>query len=183
MRISSGSYKGKSLQVPKHGVTPTSEMLRQSVMSIIRPFVREARVMDICAGTGAVGIEALSNGAAYCLFVEHNPKVYTYLHKNLESIVPEKSSWHCFQHNAGELSPELMDESPESYDIIFADPFYDDAEELFPRIHDFAMKMLKPGGTFIFEHGQEMDMEKYADFSRTKKYGDSHLSQFSRIQS
>lgn len=178
MHITSGIYKGKNLSVPRSGVSPTSEMLRQAVLSIIRPRLMGARMMDLCCGTGAVGLEALSNGAAWCLFVENAPKVYRILRQNLETIATGPGLWHSLQHNAAELSPQILGEDPGSYDIIFADPFYTDTLSLLERLHQLALEMLRPGGLFLLEHGQALPLESMAGFERSRRYGDSWLSSF-----
>ncbi len=178
MRITSGSFKGKHLQVPKQGVAPTSEMLRQAIISILRPRLRDARMIDLCCGTGAVGIEALSNGAGWCLFVENSSKVYRFLHQNLEEIVADSTRYHCLMHNAAELSPDLLEESPASYDIVFADPFYHDTKDLLDKIYQFASQILRKDGILVLEHGQELDLSAYPAYTRTRKYGDSWISTF-----
>ena len=175
MKIGTGIYKGKSLIVPEKGVKPTSDKVRQAVMNIIRPDLPQSRVLDLFCGTGSVGIECLSNGADFCFFVEKNPKMYSILKKNLYAVVEDESKFSTLKTNIVELSKPF---DSEPYDFIFADPFYVDIPFFFERIYILAMKMLKPSGIFILEHGDKFDCTKYDFFQKTHRYGDSELSVF-----
>jgi len=180
MRVSSGIFKGREICVPKHGVIPSTEMLRQVVMNRLRPVLKGARVMDLYAGTGAVGIEMLSNGAAFAVFIEKNPVVYRILKENLKTIVGDKEHYRIFRYNAAELMPESIVENEDSFDVVFADPFYKDTTRDFEHIYDFAMRVLKNNGLFILEHDSKMSTSNFEGFEESRKYGDTTLSFFKK---
>jgi 16S rRNA (guanine966-N2)-methyltransferase len=179
MKITSGDFKGRNLLVPERGVKPTSEKVRQAVISILRPYLSGASMLDLYCGTGAVGIEALSNGAAACCFIDHTYKMMSILKKNLENIVGDPSRTRVIKHNASTLAEAFAnDPAPPEFDIVFADPFYDDTRYVFERIHEGVFLFLKPGGIFIIEHGEKLDLSGYPGFSESRHYGDTYLSLF-----
>lgn len=126
MRVISGSCRGKKLCAPP-GVTtrPTSDRVKEALFSIINSHIdfADVRVIDICAGTGSLGIEALSRGAGRCCFIENNSSVRTILEKNL--LVT-----HC-QNRSEILTSDavnalhLLAGRAQCYDLIFFDPPYD----------------------------------------------------------
>src|SRR6476469_4159741 len=84
MRIISGTLKGRRLDAPKwDGLRPTSDKLRETLVNVLAPRIRGARVLDGYAGTGAVGIEALSRGASHVTFVERDPRAAALIETNL----------------------------------------------------------------------------------------------------
>src|SRR5215475_968605 len=84
MRIISGTLKGRQLETLKwDGLRPTSDKLRETVFNVLAQRIQDARVLDGFAGTGAVGIEALSRGAAHVTFVEHDPRAVALIEANL----------------------------------------------------------------------------------------------------
>ena len=180
MKIASGIYKGKSLIVPKSGVKPTSDKVRQAIINILQNELPNARFLDLYSGTGAVGIEALSNGAAFACFVENAGRVYSVLKKNLEIIVGDKTRYQTIKHNATQLSIKLFGESYHPFDIIFADPFYEDTDYQFDDLYTEAMVFLKDGGLFMIEHGQKEDFSSFGGFKARKVYGDTILSIFQK---
>ncbi|OHD55776.1 MAG: hypothetical protein A2Y33_14150 [Spirochaetes bacterium GWF1_51_8] len=179
MKITSGEYKGRNILVPEHGVKPTSEKVRQAVMSILRPVLAGASVLDIFCGTGAVGIEALSNGAAVCCFIDHNFRVLKLLKQNLDTIVADPSRYRVLKHNCTTFVDAFShdDELP-VFDIVFADPFYDDTRTTFERIYENVFRVLKPGGVFIIEHGEKCAFSEYPYFTDTRNYGDTWITTF-----
>jgi 16S rRNA (guanine(966)-N(2))-methyltransferase RsmD len=178
MKISSGVYKGKTLTVPKSGVKPTSEKTRQAIMNILQDFIAGSKFMDLYAGTGGVGIEALSRGAGFVVFVEHSGRVYSILKSNLEIIVGDKSKYRTIKHNALQILDILPKEEWDSYDIVFADPFYQDSSRSLDDLHETAFSLLKEGGVFVLEHGSKENFKNYPGLLSQKFYGDTVLSLF-----
>jgi 16S rRNA (guanine966-N2)-methyltransferase len=92
MRIVGGRFRGRAIAVPKHeGLRPTADRVRESLFNIlvhgVEDFALEgARVVDLFAGTGALGLEAVSRGAAFCLFVEENPEARALIRDNIEAL-------------------------------------------------------------------------------------------------
>ena len=180
MKVISGTYKGKEILLPKSGIRPTSEKVKQALINIFINEISNSRFLDLFAGTGAVGIEALSNGASFCCFVENNQKNYMLLKKNLENIIPYKTSYQTIKHNATQLEDLFISKKIDSFDIIFADPFYDDISWIFDYLINFAQKMLKVGGYFILEHNNKEDFSFHKFFIEVRNYGDTSLSIFKK---
>lgn len=86
LRIIAGRWRGRRIQVPESGVRPTADRVREAWMSILQPHIPDALVLDLCAGSGALGLEALSRGATHCDFVEQDPKVAKVLHGNIAAL-------------------------------------------------------------------------------------------------
>nr|MBA2356658.1 RsmD family RNA methyltransferase [Acidobacteriota bacterium] len=85
MRIVAGAWGGRGLQGPTwDGLRPTSDRLRETLFNVLAPRLPGARLLDLCAGTGAVGLEALSRGAAHVTFVERDPRAAALIEANLE---------------------------------------------------------------------------------------------------
>src|ERR671929_744447 len=94
MRIIAGYYRGRNLRSPPSMQTrPTSDRLRETLFNILAPRIEEARFLDLCAGSGAVGIEALSRGAAHATFVDRSAKMCNFIRLNLKRCgVPERQA-------------------------------------------------------------------------------------------
>ena len=178
MRVSSGIYKGREINVPRSGVKPTSDKVRQAIMNILQNRIRGIRFLDLYCGTGSVGIEALSCGASYSVFVEDSNRVYRFLKQNLDEIIGDKSIYKTYCHNALNLS-EILN-SNENFDVIFADPFYRDADDHFEDLYKSAIPFLNTDGIFIIEHGSRTDFSSFPLYSGSRDYGDTHLSIFEK---
>ena len=126
MRVVGGTYRGRALATPQHdGLRPTSDRVRESVFNIllhgIADFTLEGvRVIDLFAGTGALGIEALSRGAGYCLFVEEAPEARALIRTNIEAMGLTGTT-RIFRRNATDLGPAG---NMERYGLAFLDPPY-----------------------------------------------------------
>lgn len=121
MRVISGSARGCKLQpVPGMDTRPTTDRVKESIFNIIQTQVRGARVLDLFAGTGQMGIEALSRGAACCDFVDRDQKALRVLRRNIEAArVGERARVH-----AGESGTFVSKCGKTYYDLIFLDPPY-----------------------------------------------------------
>src|SRR4030095_4830607 len=87
MRIIAGKYRGRRLKSPPSLQTrPTSDRLRETLFNILAPRIKDARFLDLCAGSGAVGIEALSRGAAHVTFVDRSRRMYALIETNLKLL-------------------------------------------------------------------------------------------------
>lgn len=152
MRIISGAYRGRVLRSPSDNKTrPTSDRLRETLFNILAPNITEdTRFLDLCAGTGAIGIEALSRGAASATFVDKSRKACALIEENLDllKIPEEETEIHC-------LSAEnfVGREHEETWDIVFFDPPYGENYALV--IYEFGeegKEILADDGIFIAEH-------------------------------
>lgn len=181
MRIIAGSAKGRKLISPKgDNVRPTLDSVRESLFNILAPNLEGARLLDIFAGTGALGIEGLSRGAAHCAFVDSSSQSLGIIRQNLTATgFTEKAK--LLRLNApSKLGEVARPGGP--FDIIFADPPYtfDKYEKLMAAITDF--DLLNEGGIVVIEHairGPKIEAPPSLTLSRTEKYGETALSFFS----
>jgi len=126
MRIVAGRFRGRPLVAPEGmSVRPTSDRIRESVFNILAHGILDfslqgARVIDLFAGTGALGIEAVSRGAAYCLFVEDAPEARALIRRNVESLGLTGET-RIFRRDATDLGPAG---NMERYNLAFLDPPY-----------------------------------------------------------
>jgi 16S rRNA (guanine966-N2)-methyltransferase len=123
MRISSGTERGRRLRSPRGGRTrPTPAILRQAIFNILGPAIQGARVLDLFAGTGAVGLEALSRGAAGTIFVERDRRALASLQANLAA--PGFAGRGRVMEADGLSALAALEAADERFDCIFLDPPY-----------------------------------------------------------
>lgn len=169
MRIIAGEYKGRNLKSPPSmQVRPTSDRLRETLFNVIAPQIEGARFLDLCAGSGAVGIEALSRGAEHVTFVDRSRRSCQLIESNVALCRIPEEQYVIYQTTAEEF---LRDASAESWDIVFFDPPY---KEDYLR----TLRLLK-GGLVVVEHHHKNPLpETIGTLVRTRvlKQGDSSLS-------
>ena len=175
MRIIAGSLKGRRLKAPDwEGLRPTSDKLRETLFNILAPRIAGARVVDAYAGTGAVGIEALSRGASNVTFVEQDRRAQALIAENLA---------HCgiaTGYNivrAGALRAFESFDKDAAFDIILLDPPYGDHD--LQLILAAAGKIVRPGGVLVLEHARRHPAPKAASplvMTREVRAGDSVLA-------
>lgn len=158
MRIVSGEFRGKALATPAGEATrPTSDRARQAIFNILEhaawsPGVRDRRVIDLFAGSGALGLEALSRGAAFCLFVETDEAARGAIRDNVEALGGLFGKTRVHRRDATDLGVKPGSDGP-AFDLAFLDPPY--AEGLGER----ALAKLAAGGwlaagaVVVFERG------------------------------
>lgn len=124
MYIVAGTHKRKAIAVPKDSdVRPTSAKLRESLFNICQGFIDDARFLDLFAGSGAMGLEALSRGAAHATFVDCNRESYRCIQSNLENLALTNRAQVLFGDVFTQI--EKLAKQGKKFDIIFADPPYD----------------------------------------------------------
>jgi 16S rRNA (guanine966-N2)-methyltransferase len=169
MRIIAGEFRGRRLQAPTwDGLRPTSDRLRETLFNILGEGVRGARVLDGYAGTGAIGIEALSRGAAQVTFVERDRRAIKLIEANLAPLTPRRDA--IIRTGFGGLAAA-------SFDLIALDPPY--APEAAVEALDAAVALLAPGGRIVVEHAARHAPPPERGrlrLQRTVKAGDSALS-------
>jgi len=177
VRIAGGSARGIPLTEPR-GVRlrPTSGLVREAIFNVLGDTVVSARVLDLYAGTGALGIEALSRGAAHATFVEGEPGAVTAILQSLARTGFKDSATVV----RGRLPGALGTLSGE-FDIIFMDPPYNDpaAEDTLMRVES----LLAPGGTVVYEHGSRYNPPQRPsklDLKERRVYGDSAVAFYCR---
>ena len=179
MRVISGLYRGRILRSPSGLRTrPTSDRLRETLFNVLAPSINEeTRFLDLCAGTGAIGIEALSRGAAFVTFVDKSRRVCALIEENLDQLhVPEnQTDVVCLP--AGNFTGR---QSEKPWDIVFFDPPYD--SDYGPVLFDFGLhsdRLLGEDGVLVVEHHAKKQMpETVGNLRRwrTLKQGDTILS-------
>lgn len=176
VRIVGGSLGGRRLRVPDEGVRPTSERAREAVFDILgAERVLGARVLDLYAGTGALGIEALSRGADSVDFFEGNRSVARRLTDNLRTLgLTERGRVHVSDLDRAELPAKIAG----PWDLAFLDPPYEgDAGARW--IHALARGgRIEPGGVLIYERRKDSVVSHPAGFALAteRTYGDATVS-------
>jgi 16S rRNA (guanine966-N2)-methyltransferase len=179
MRIVAGKFRGRAIAAPAHeGLRPTSDRVRESVFNILSHGVAGftlsgARVIDLFAGTGALGLEALSRGAAYCLFVDDNADSRALIRTNVEAFGLTGET-RIFRRDATDLGPAgTMD----SYSLAFLDPPYGKGlgEKALAILSDG--KWLTPGAIAVLEDraGSPVALPEAYELIDTRTYGDADV--------
>ena len=124
LRITAGAFRGRIIHtVPGQAVRPSPAMLREALFNIIGPQIQGSRFLDLCAGSGAVGIEALSRGAAHATFVDNHPASLAVIRRNLEALgTLERAT--LLRKDAAH-APDDLARRGGRFDIAFLDPPYD----------------------------------------------------------
>jgi len=175
LRVSSGKVKGKKLFVLKgKKVRPTTARVKQSIFDTIYDF-RDIVVLDIFAGSGALGIESLSRGADHVTFIEQDIKVIELLKKNLDSCNFLSQSSIMALHYSKAIKNLIRNNC--YFDLIFIDPPFSlyetkGAHELIEE----GISLLKEGGLMILEHTKPLEHENSKTLISTKKYGSNFVS-------
>jgi 16S rRNA (guanine(966)-N(2))-methyltransferase RsmD len=150
MRIIAGTLKGRRLAGPRgDGVRPTSDRLRETLFNILGARVRGARVLDAYAGTGGVGLEAVSRGAAGVTFVERDRRTTALLRDNIAACGVEAL---CAVVCADFLDDRASRAAAGPFDIVFVDPPYDGTD--LAAIAEAAVRLSGPDGIVIVEHSR-----------------------------
>ncbi len=169
MRIVAGEYKGRTLKSPAwDGLRPTSDRLRETLFDILGESVRGVRVLDGYAGTGAIGIEALSRGAAHVTFVDNDRRARNLIEANLAPLTPRRDAI---------IRSGFAGLDGAGFDLIVLDPPYspDAADSALDAVRD----IVTPGTRVVVEHGARYAPPAERNglrLRRTVKAGDSALS-------
>lgn len=180
MRVIAGKYRGRNLRSPPSmQVRPTSDRLRETLFNILAPRIEEARFLDLCAGSGAVGIEALSRGAAHVTFVDRSRKMCGLVESNLDLCGVPEDETEVVQAEAAEYLRRVQSKNAERWDIAFFDPPY--MIDYAPALNLFGTgEILEPdNGLLVVEHHHKNELRDQIGILRrwrTLKQGDSCLS-------
>ncbi len=179
IRIMGGRFKGRLLSAPR-GLRPTTGQVRQALFNILGEAVEGARVLDAFAGTGAVGLEALSRGAACVVFVESHSEALACLHDNLDRMAQElpERPWRVVHLEMARAIPVLA-EAERSFDLIVLDPPYGSAEGKKALKDLVAYAILTNNGLVAFEHDRRTEPPSSVESLRLWKrhrYGETVLS-------
>ena len=180
MRIITGKYRSRNLKSPPSlDVRPSSHRLRETLFNVIAPRIQGVRFLDLCAGSGAIGIEALSRGAAHATFVDRSRKMFALIKANLELFQISKDEWSVIQAEATAFLKQAARKN-ESWDIVFCDPPYAiDYLEILESLATTTSSLLTETGLLIVEHRHKKELPaEIGNLRRARllKQGDSALS-------
>ncbi len=183
MRVIAGSAGGIQLEVPRQGVRPTMDRVKAAIFSSLADRILNARVLDLFAGTGALGIEALSRGAESAVFVDQDRLSISAIEKNLTKTKLKGDA------RQREVFAFLERTSPnESFDLVMADPPYEQNErgERYTEkllTNEFLSNLLRPDGLFVLEKrpSEELPESPLWLISRRKTYGATEVLFLSRV--
>ncbi|MGD0981887.1 MAG: 16S rRNA (guanine(966)-N(2))-methyltransferase RsmD [Solirubrobacteraceae bacterium] len=167
MRVVGGEYGGRRLEAPRGRATrPTSERTREAVFSMLGD-INGARVLDLFAGSGALGIEALSRGAAHATFVDRARPAIAAITRNLEQLGLRERA------QITQLDVRVLEPHSASYDLVFVDPPYGEATDLGPLLERELPAQLAPGGRVVSESDRRAPLELGLPTIRERRYGDT----------
>ena len=179
MRVISGKLKGKRLFTPKgRDLRPTSDRVREAIFDILQNSVENRIVLDLFAGTGALGIEALSRGAKRAVFLEASSRSLAVLRKNIKACGLDRQT----EVLALEVSRgiQVLSRRGEAFDLIFLDPPYGRglARTALQAISEG--EILAPGARIVAEHSSAEDLDSIPRLERVdrRKYGSTLVSFF-----
>jgi 16S rRNA (guanine(966)-N(2))-methyltransferase RsmD len=181
MRITGGIFKSRRInaKIPS-GVRPTLDMTKESIFNTLNNLIdfEGIKVLDICAGTGALGFESLSRGASYCLFIEKNKRVVDFIRDVANNLEIDKNKYKIIHADALKFikNPKKNSEI-EDFDMIFTDPPYDlkILDVIISGVIEY--NLLKKGGFFIIEHSESKGLKIPETFEiiKSKKYGSTFV--------
>ena len=175
MRIIAGERKGHTIFAPRGRETrPTSDRVRENVFNIVAPWVEGARVLDLFAGSGAMGLEALSRGAASALFVESDPDALRVIDRNLDKLGLTGARVLRLDSNVA-LTQESA--ARRKYDLVLVDPPYDMTN--YGSLARYLPEVLADDGLLVFETAARIEPELPGLAVRTtRKYGSTRVTVF-----
>jgi 16S rRNA (guanine966-N2)-methyltransferase len=170
MRVIAGTYGGRTLKAPPgDGTRPTSDRVRESLFSILGERTHESRVLDLFAGSGALGLEALSRGASDVTFVDDNRGAITAIKGNLAAL---KAQAHVRQADALKFL-HAASTGGAQYDLVFLDPPYRLAERLAPPLSEALPAVLAPGAVAVAESDRRAPLALDLPLKDERRYGDT----------
>jgi len=175
MRVIAGLAGGIRLKIPPHDLRPTMDMVREAAFSSLAELVADARVLDLFAGSGAYGIEALSRGAGDAIFVDDHPKSIETIRFNL---LRTKLSGKVVRNDVF----RFLQKQDERYRLVFADPPYTKKTGDRDYVRDLMeneslVAAMEPGGVLVLECSpvKELSIFRLWEIIRAKKYGATKL--------
>ena len=172
MRVISGKYRGKKLISPSHEIRPTLDMVKQAIFTRLQFFVEDANVLDLFAGSGALGIEALSRGAKFVTFCDKNYQSIKLIKDNLNFI--KENNFKVIQSDY----KTILNSFKSPFDLIILDPpfasgYYNDALKII-----YENKLLNTDGVIVCERAKEEKIKCEFKLDCTKVYGSVAVDYF-----
>jgi len=169
MRVVAGAFKGRRLQAPRGTRTrPTADRVREALFSLLGD-VSGARVLDLYAGSGALGIEALSRGAASATFVERDGRALAALRRNLDAVGVEVEV-------RRQDALRFLTSSAGAFDLVFVDPPYDSAVRLAKPLSERLPAVLTQGARIVTESDKRAPLELSLPLELERVYGDTRIA-------
>ena len=189
MRVIAGTFRGRRLAVPKGKrlVRPTADRVKESVFSILQGQIVDANFLDLCAGTGSMGIEALSRGAKHVTFLERDPRCIEIIERNLHTcgLFTESQARYYLLHRDVVKGITYLCRRSALFEIIYFDPPYGldlvEGSELYATCLPLLAEssLLCVGGVLLVEHAKQYvvpDAVGRLKRSRQARYGDTVIS-------
>ena len=186
MRVIAGEFRSRRLETPRGMATrPTSDKLRETLFNVLGPSIEGAKFVDLYAGSGAVGIEAISRGAEFVWFAEKAGPAVVAMRANLRAL-KIGGGYALEDRDVARLLSSLEKKARAEVDVVFLDPPYEAAEE-YERTMEFlgapAGEMLAQDAVVIAEHARKKSLaERYGELKRVRllEQGDAALSFYRR---
>ena len=177
MKVISGTLKGRNIEGYNiDGTRPTMDRVKESLFAMIQNNIKDSVVLDLFAGSGQLGIEAISNGATISYFIDNNKEVINILNKNISNLNIKQNSkvilsdWKKALNDFGEKGLK--------FDLIFVDPpyNYDVYEKILEKVS--TLNLLNDNGLIILEHYNLKFKESYNNLTlyKEKKYGSKSIN-------
>jgi 16S rRNA (guanine966-N2)-methyltransferase len=181
MRLTSGSAGGIPLEVPKNVTRPTQDRVKQAIFNMLGDLVAEARVLDVFSGSGALGLECLSRGAASALLIEQDRAACDVIRKNITKTRLEGAL--VRQGDVFKMLPQMAGQGNAMFDLVFADPPYankPDEEDLSLKLAQMPdlQNLVTPGGSLILEcRANRRGLEDWSPWEmvRDREYGSTRI--------
>ena len=178
MRIVAGSRKGHRIAAPRGVVTrPTSDRVREAAFSLIGP-VEDATVLDLFAGSGAMGLEALSRGAASCFFVERDRGACQVIRANLDKLRLTEAASVANRDVVAVLREEHA--RGRRHDLVLVDPPYEQWAKYAASLAELLPEVLEEDGVSVVETSAKVEPELPLDPVTSRRYGSARITVFSR---
>jgi 16S rRNA (guanine(966)-N(2))-methyltransferase RsmD len=170
VRVIAGEWRGRPLKAPPGAATrPTSDRVREALFSILAARVPGARVLDLFAGSGALGLEALSRGAAAATFVDDAPAAVKAIRANLDAL---GGAAEVRRADAVRFLAAARQDGAQ-YDLVFLDPPYRHAERLAPALSEALPAVLAPGAVAVAESDRRAPLGLSLPLHDERRYGDT----------
>jgi 16S rRNA (guanine966-N2)-methyltransferase len=175
MRVIAGRYGGRRLMAPKGRTTrPTSDRVREALFAMLGD-IADARVLDLFAGTGALGIEALSRGAGHAVFVERDRSAIEAIQANLVALgLGDEQA--LLRREDVDDALKAARKRKETYDLILIDPPYGRALEWGPRLSAALRALLAPGARVVLESDRRTPLGLELALEKERRYGDTTIA-------
>lgn len=183
MRIIAGAAKGRRLRTPSgSGTRPMTERVREAVFSSIAPAVPGSEVLDLYAGTGSLGLEALSRGASGAVFVERDRAALRALRANVETV--DLGGEVIAGRVGGFLASATAHEQPVRFSLVFVDPPYDLPPARLQANVAAAALLLRPGGVLVLHRrrGEPRPEVPGLELTRSRAYGTACVRSYRRVR-